>query len=113
MKGTNDFEKAVEAFLENEKLADPKLSEGMKNEQKTLASCCSYIIKKVRDMKVNALTNTEVFAMAKEYYLSATGKVDKVNCTVVVSDVGSQPAKPKKQKQADVLEGQMSIFDML
>ncbi|WP_234110166.1 Cas9 inhibitor AcrIIA9 family protein [Chryseobacterium sp. R2A-55] len=117
MKASNAFEKAIQDYIEQAKSANQKLLEALKNEKKTLTDCCNFILGKVKEMKVNALTNDEVFAIAEAYYLDE--KVTKTashKCNVVVSTVGSAAPKLASKKKAvdkKVDDGQMSIFDLL
>ncbi|MEE6129142.1 Cas9 inhibitor AcrIIA9 family protein [Chryseobacterium arthrosphaerae] len=120
MKASNEFEKAIKAYLDEASKTNTQLAEALKNEGKTLTSCCMYILEQVKKKNVHVMTNDEVFAIANEYYLSEKElKPKKINCKVVVTgDTGSPKVesatetKPKKKKKEPALADgtQLSIF---
>lgn len=122
MKASNDFEKAIKSFLNEEKKTDTALELALTKEGKTLSDCCSYIMKKVQSMKVNALADNEVFAMAKEYYMNEKlTSVKKPNGKVVVAgptdsiskSIPEVETKSKPKAVKEVHPNQMSIFDLI
>lgn len=124
IKASNEFEKAILAYLDEVKKTLPEIADALKKEGKTLTDCCNYIIEQVKKKKVNVMTNDEVFALAKEYYLSDKEiKTQKQNCRVVVTgETGSIP-KPepaadqkskKKKKEIVPADGtQLSMFELM
>lgn len=124
MKASTEFEKAIQAYLEEAKKTYPNMSEALMQEGKNLTECCNYIIQEVQKKKVNAMTNADVFSLANEYYLSKEEiKTKKINCKVVVgvetgSSVEVSPAAPVKAKRkipvAKPVDGkQLSLFELL
>ncbi|MCT3943853.1 hypothetical protein HZQ28_00990 [Elizabethkingia anophelis] len=124
MKASNNFEEAIKTYLDEEKKTDTTLEQALTKEGKTLTDCCSYIMKKVNEMKVTAMTSDEVFALAKEYFLDEKlTSVKKPNGKVVVGNGKNTTPPENKQKQVstskpktaikDTHPNQMSIFDLL
>ncbi|REC40470.1 Cas9 inhibitor AcrIIA9 family protein [Chryseobacterium sp. 5_R23647] len=111
MNGSKEFEFAIETFLNKAKIDDYELSIALENERKNITECCDYIIQKVKEKKVNAMTDSEVFNLAIEYYLNEEDiKIKKNNCRVVT---GSEHPNPTLPKSSDRKNKQMSIFDLM
>lgn len=124
MKASNEFEKAILTYLEEAKNTYPNMSEALKQEGKNLTDCCNYIIEQVKKKGVNAMANSDVFALANEYYLSKKEiKPKKINCKVVVTSEGGEVPKveplsepktrsKKKEKEVNPANGtQLSMFE--
>lgn len=106
MKASNPFEAAIKTFLDAEVNNDPDLAAAVLSTDKNLTDCCSYIMGEVKKLGVSAMTNDEVFALAKTYYLTKDlKKPAKVNGQVVVGGTPEAVAEinknhpPKKVKE--------------
>ena len=119
MKASNEFEKAISAYLEEVKDTYPNLSEALIQEGKTITNCCNYIIQEVQKKKVNAMADQDVFDLAIDYYLNEKiTNVKETKCKVVMTSDKVSPAKketkPKSEKTPkETHPNQMSIFDLL
>ncbi|PWN59955.1 Cas9 inhibitor AcrIIA9 family protein [Chryseobacterium oncorhynchi] len=125
MKGSNNFEAAIAAFLNEEQKVNEELAIALQDESKSIAKCCDYIIQEVRKQNVSVMTNEEVFSLANKYYFSKEETIiKKVNCRVVVTGVpGIVPpikdnktennTKPKKTANKQSNATQLSIFDLI
>lgn len=115
METSNAFQKAIKNYLEERRKSDGNLAEAMLHENKNIQQCCQYILTKVKEKKVFAMTNEEVFEIAVKYYLTKEElKISNVNCKVVVTDLDSTaPLSIKKNTDSKTTTTQMSIFDLM
>lgn len=139
MKASNPFETAIKTYLDAEINNDPELATAVQNKDKNLTDCCSYIMGEVKKLGVSAMTNDEVFSLAKTYYLTKDlAKPKPVNGRVVVGGdletvsainkaeaekkTAHKDAAPKKEttskikkaKEAKPADGtQLSLFELM
>ena len=126
MNTSNQFKTAIEYFLNQEKLKNPKLEQELNNPAKNLDNCCNFILAKVKAANVFAMVDIEVYSLALEYFLSSEPiEMLKTNCKVVIpgsnnTTIESHKEGTKKQNNKElsknnpnICEGQMSIFDFL
>ncbi|SIS72574.1 MULTISPECIES: Cas9 inhibitor AcrIIA9 family protein [Chryseobacterium] len=97
MKASNPFETAIKTYLDAEINNDPELATAVQNKDKNLTDCCAYIMGEVKKLGVHAMTNDEVFTLAKTYYLTKDlKKIAKVSGHVVVGGTAEQVAEINK-----------------
>jgi len=85
MKVSKAFEQAVKEYLDALAKKDELFAKSYAKEGKSITNCCKFICGEVQKMKVNGLTDDEVFALAAHYYDEDNVKVSDVACTVVVN----------------------------
>lgn len=139
MKASNPFETAIKTYVEAEVKSDPDLAKAIQNKAKNLTDCCSYIMGEVKKLGVSAMTDNEVFSLAKKYYLAENlEKIKPVKGHVVVGGnketveeinknapkkpvvekstaTKEKPAiKAKKAKEEKSVDGtQLSLFELM
>lgn len=85
-KSSKTFEQTIKAYLDKRAETDSLFAEKYRNEKKNIAECCKFIISEIHKMNVNGLSDDEVFGLAVHYYDEENvGKIDKVDCKVVVN----------------------------
>ena len=62
------FFDTIKDYLDSFALQDLSFAEKLKNPNKNIDYCCGFIVDSVRKMKVNGLTDQEVFSLARHYY---------------------------------------------
>lgn len=119
MKASNEFERAIQNYLETASTIDPALSIGLAQKEKNISDCCNYIIQEVKNMNVAALADEEVFSLARRYYLAKDAiKPKKISCEVVAcckDGIVPRPVKTlqkeqQRKKQPSSGEVQLSLF---
>ena len=110
------FKKAIKNYLDKFAIEDEPFAVAYKNKTKSIDKCCSYIISEVNKMEKEngcvALTDDEVFKMARHYYLDVNEEVNETpNVQVEVKETKSDPISKKKEKAKDY--DQFNIFDMM
>ncbi len=108
MSGTDKFKKAIAAFIEREKQADELFAECVNSQpEKTIDGCVNFILKTVRESKIEGWTDDEVYGMAKHFFdekeLKDPGTIRGahvvVNHQVELTD--QEKAEAKKKALAD------------
>lgn len=107
------FKEAIKNYLDKFAVEDEPFAVAYKDTNKSIDKCCSYIINEVSNMKAEnhcvALTDDEVFKMARHYYLDVDEEIKETPNVKV--EVKSDPIPKKKEKAKDY--DQFNIFDML
>lgn len=107
------FKEAIKNYLDKFAIEDEPFAIAYKDTNKSIDKCCSYIINEVSKMKKEnrcvALTDDEVFKMARHYYLDVDEEIKETPNVKV--EVKSDPIPKKKDKTKDY--DQFNIFDML
>lgn len=87
MKGSGSFKNTIKAYLDDRAASDPLFAKTYAKEGKSIDECIDYILTTVRDMRVSAMTDEEVYSLAVHYYdEDKPGKIDKgVSCNVIHS----------------------------
>lgn len=111
----SNFQETIQAYLDTEKIQNPKLAEAMLKEGKTIEACCIHIMGKAKELagseKALAMKDEDVYAVAVDYYFTDKPIVEKVHATVsagVRPPVAKAVEKPKVKKSP---EGQLTLFD--
>lgn len=81
----NEFKKTIEKYLQKRAKSDKSFAYKLKNPDKNIDDCCSYILNQVRKIGNSvALCDEEVFCMAIHYYDEMDIVVDgSIQCNVV------------------------------
>lgn len=86
MKGSEQFKKDVEGYLEDRFLHDELFARYYENPKKNIDDCVTYILNTVQKSGVNGFTDAEIYGMAVHYYEEQDIDVGKtINCDVVVN----------------------------
>jgi len=86
MKGTESFKKVISDHLNKMTEDDAQFAEKLRNPQKNIDDCVTYILNTVQKSGCNGFSDDEIFGMAIHYYDEADLKPGaKVNCNVVVN----------------------------
>lgn len=113
MKGTEEFKKTIQAYLEQRAAEDAMFAESYKKLNKNLDDCITYILNTVKNSGCTGFTDMEIFGMAVHYYDEDDIKVgEKINCGVVVNhkvelteqELADARAKAMEQAQKDAYE---------
>lgn len=102
MKVSNNFEKAISAFIEKEKIGNPDFLEATKKEDRNIEECCNYILNKVKKLGHNAMADDEVFDIVTEYYFAQEIEKPKpIKAKVSTGpSIGNAEVKRKKEEAA-------------
>lgn len=107
------FKEAIKNYLDKFAIEDEPFAVAYKDTNKSIDKCCSYIVNEVSKMEAEnhcvALTDDEVFKMARHYYLDVDEEIKETPNVKV--EVKSDPIPKKKEKTKDY--DQFNIFDML
>lgn len=98
MKGTENFKRTIQAYLEERAKVDDLFAKSYSKPNKSIDECVTYIFNEVQRSGCNGFEDDEIFGMAVHYYdednLDA-GK--KINCKVVVNHVVELTEKEKQE----------------
>lgn len=86
MKGTESFKQVIQAHLNKVAESDQAFAKKLKNKNKKIDDCITYILNQVKESGCNGFADEEIFGMAIHYYDEE--KVDpgkKINAKVVVN----------------------------
>lgn len=98
MKGTENFKRTIQAYLEERAKVDDLFAKSYSKPNKNIDECITFILNEVQKSGCNGFEDDEIFGMAVHYYdednLDA-GK--KINCKVVVNHVVELTEKEKQE----------------
>ena len=110
MKGTEKFKEVINEYLVQRSTTDLDLKNAMDLPSKSLDNCIQYILNVVQKSGCNGFEDSEVFAMAVEYYLVDNAEIGKpINSQVVINRIPELTQEEKlsaKQKAVDNLVNQ-------
>ena len=83
----NEFEKAIQTYLEERAKADELFAKSYAKANKNIKECCNYIIQEVKKTGRQGFADEEIFSMAVHYYDEDNIKVESKtpSCNVVVN----------------------------
>lgn len=94
MRGTEQFQSTIKAYLDNRAKNDELFANTYKKEGKTIKGCIEYILSEVQKSKRNGFADQEIYSMAVHYYDEDDLQVEKVsNMRVVVNHAIDEPKK--------------------
>lgn len=103
-KVSQSFKDTIKAHLDARAQSDPLFAASYSKEGKNIDECCNYIIQEVQKMKVNGLSDDEVFGLAVHYYdEDDLGTIKAANCKVVVNHTVELTDEEKEQARKDAL----------
>lgn len=103
-KVSQSFKDTIKAYLDARAQSDPLFAASYSKEGKNIDECCNYIIQEVQKMKVNGLSDDEVFGLAVHYYdEDDLGTIKAANCKVVVNHTVELTEEEKEQARKDAL----------
>ncbi|WP_456867620.1 PcfK-like family protein [Galbibacter sp. BG1] len=86
MKGTNQFKEVIKSHLKVVAQKDDNFSKKLKNPNKNLDDCISYILNQVQKSGCVGFADDEIYGMAMHYYDEENVKVeDMKDCKVIVN----------------------------
>lgn len=111
MKGSNDFTKAIQTYLNGQAKRDDLFAKTLKKENKSIKECVNYIILEVQKTGNNAFSQEEIYRMAKHYYDEDDIKVGAApSCNIVSPGNGNKNSRPKAKKIV-YNDNQLSLFE--
>lgn len=113
MKGTENFKRTIQAYLEERAKVDDLFAKSYAKPNKNIDDCITFILNEVQKSGCNGFEDDEIFGMAVHYYDEDNLSVgEKINCEVVVnhkvelSEEEKQELKEKARK--DFYQEQLS-----
>ena len=114
---SDSFTQAIEEYLVEFAKSDAHFAKCFANPKKTIVECCAYIVGQVQKMRVYGVSDSEVYQMARHYYLEEIGPEElkvqyqpnlvKVNKDIEVEITEEEKVKAKekalKEYQAKVI----------
>lgn len=103
-KVSQSFKDTIKAYLDARAQSDSLFASAYAKDGKNIDECCSYIVQEVQKMKVNGLSDDEVFGLAVHYYDEDNlGTIKAVNCKVVVNHTVELTEEEKEQARKDAI----------
>lgn len=85
---SKSFKDTIKSYLDKRAAEDELFAKSYSKEDKNIDECCKFIISEVQKMKVNGLSDDEVYSLAVHYYDEDNlGEIQSVNANVVVNHV--------------------------
>jgi hypothetical protein len=113
MKGTENFKRTIQAYLEERAKVDDLFAKSYAKPNKNIDDCITFILNEVQKSGCNGFEDDEIFGMAVHYYDEDNLSVgEKISCEVVVnhkvelSEEEKQELKEKARK--DFYQEQLS-----
>lgn len=101
MKPSNNFNQAIQAYLEERAKTDELFVKSYSKPNKSIDECCNYILSEARKRgNAVAISDAEVFGMAVHYYDEDNIKVAKMPANVKAS-VSPSVEKPVELTKED------------
>lgn len=98
MKGTENFKRTIQAYLEERAKVDDLFAKSYAKPNKSIDECITYILNEVQRSGCNGFEDNEIFGMAVHYYDEDNLDVGKkINCNVVVNHTVELTEKEKQE----------------
>lgn len=68
MKGTEQFQKTIKAYLDNRASSDAMFAESYAKSNKSIEECCNFIFTQVQKSGCCGFADDEIYGMAVHYY---------------------------------------------
>lgn len=105
MKGTEQFKKAIKAYLDKRASVDELFAASYAKDGKTLDECVKYIFSEVQKSGCCGFADDDVYGMAVHYYDEDNIEVGKVNgCNVVVNHHIELTKEEKEQARQKAIQ---------
>ncbi len=86
MKGTEQFKRTIQAFLEQRAAEDELFAVNYRNPAKNINDCITFILNYVQKSGCNGFSDDEIFGQALHFYDEADIEIGKpIDCKVVVN----------------------------
>lgn len=104
MKGTEEFKKAIQDYLENRTKTDELFAKAYGKPHKNIDECVTYILNEVKNSQVNGLTDEEVYGLAVHYYDEDNIKPGEIPaCRIIVNHYIELTEKEKEDMRKEAL----------
>lgn len=106
MKGTEEFKKTIQNYLEERAQTDELFAAYYAKEEKNIDDCIAYIMETVKKSECCGFTDEEVFSMAVHYYNEDDIKVGELpkELQVVVNHHVELTEEDKKEARQKAIE---------
>lgn len=86
MKGTEQFQKTIKAYLDNRASSDAMFAESYAKPNKSIEECCNFIFTQVQKSGCCGFADDEIYGMAVHYYDEDNlGEIKPIQGQVVVN----------------------------
>ena len=86
MKGTENFKRTIQTYLEERAKVDDLFAKSYAKPNKNIDDCITFILNEVQKSGCNGFEDDEIFGMAVHYYDEDNLSVgEKISCDVVVN----------------------------
>lgn len=86
MKGTENFKRTIQSYLEERAKVDELFAKSYAKPNKNIDDCITFILNEVQKSGCNGFEDDEIFGMAVHYYDEDNLSVgEKISCDVVVN----------------------------
>lgn len=86
MKGTEQFKKTIQTYLDERARTDELFAVTYAKENKNIDDCITFILNQVKNSGCNGFADDEIYSLAVHYYDEDTIDVGKpLSCNVVVN----------------------------
>jgi hypothetical protein len=86
MKGTEQFQKTIKAYLDDRALIDAMFAESYAKPNKSIEECCNFIFTQVQKSGCCGFADDEIYGMAVHYYDEDNlGEIKPIQGQVVVN----------------------------
>ncbi|MCM1076273.1 MAG: PcfK-like family protein [Bacteroides sp.] len=104
-KTSKTFQDTIKAYLDQRAATDELFAKSYAKEGKSIEQCCDYIVSEVQKMKVNGLSDDEVYSLAVHYF--DEDNLGDIKCSaakVVVNHVVELTEEEKAQAKLDAMK---------
>ena len=102
MKGTEQFKKVIQAFLQKKVSEDELFAKTFAKPNKNIDDCVNFILNTVKESGCSGFDDAEVYSIAIHYYDEDeldTKYLKKMNCNVVVNHTPELTAEDMKEME--------------
>lgn len=104
-KTSKTFQETIKAYLDQRAANDELFAKSYAKEGKSIEQCCDYIVAEVQKMKVNGLSDDEVYSMAVHYFDEDNlGDIKSSEARVIVNHVVELTEEEKAQAKLDAMK---------
>jgi len=105
MNATNEFKKAIKAYLDKRANEDELFAVTYAKPHKNIDDCIIYILNEVKRIGCNGFTDDEIYSMAVHFYDEDSIEAGKpVNCHIVVNHTVELSAEEKEEARKEALQ---------
>lgn len=105
MKGTEQFKKTIQSYLEQRASYDELFAHSYRNPEKSIDKCIDYILSEVYKSGCNGHSDEEIYSYSLHYFDEIDLEVgNPIDCRVVVNHVVELTEQEKAQARIDAVE---------